>query len=146
MLSKLLGRKKAAVADDYSDLHQSYGRCNANGPFIERFYDVFLDSHPDVRRAFANTDFDRQRRLLRRTLTSAIMYAAGSGSVEREIAAMAEIHSRKGRAPVQPHLYGYWLDSLITVIREFDPECDFQLERRWREALNKIVDHFTGVY
>lgn len=146
MLTKLLGRKKPASPDTYSDLHQSYGRCNANGPFIERFYDIFLDSHPDVRRAFAATDFDRQRRLLRRTLTSAIMYAAGSESVERDITTMAEVHSRKGKAPVQPHLYSYWLESLITAIKEFDPECDFKLERRWRTALTKIIDHFTSVY
>lgn len=146
MLSKLLGRKKTAVADSYSDLHQSYGRCIEKGPFIERFYDIFLDSHPDVRRAFASTDFDRQRRLLRRTLTSAIMYAAGSDSVNREITTMAQVHSRKGKAPVQPHLYSYWLESLITAIREFDPQCDLHLERRWREALSKIIDHFTSVY
>lgn len=146
MLARLLGRRTIAVADDYSDLHQSYGRCIRGGQFIERFYDIFLDSHPDVAKAFAKTDFDRQRRLLRRTLTSAIMYAAGSASVEREITTMAQIHSRKGRAPVQPHLYNYWLESLITTIREFDPECSPQLERRWRDALGKIIQHFTSVY
>lgn len=146
MLNKILGKKKTASVDSYGDLHQSYGRCIEKGQFIERFYDIFLDSHPDVSRAFASTDFDRQRRLLRRTLTSAIMYAAGSDSVEREIATMADMHSRKGRAPVQPHLYSYWLESLMVAIKEFDPECDLQLERRWRQALSKIINHFTSVY
>lgn len=146
MLGKILSRRKTTVVDDYSDLHQSYGRCIRGGQFIERFYDIFLDSHPDVASAFAHTDFDRQRRVLRRTLTSAIMYAAGSESVEREIATMAQVHSRKGRAPVQPHLYRYWLESLITTIRQFDPECNPRLERRWRDALGKIVEHFTSVY
>lgn len=145
MLGKILGRK-TAVDDDYNDLHQSYGRCIRGGQFIERFYEVFLGSHADVASAFAKTDFDRQRRLLRRTLTSAIMYAAGSESVTREITTMAEVHSRKGRAPVQPYLYSYWLESLIVTIREFDPECDPRLERRWRAALEKVIEHFTSVY
>lgn len=142
----LFGRKKQEVKDDFNDLHQSYGRCMNNGKFIERFYEIFLASHPEVEMAFAGTDFDRQRRLLRRTLTSSIMYAAGSKGVKMEVGKMAEIHSRRGRAPVSPHLYKYWLDSLMTTIREFDPELTPQLEARWKKAMRCVTDDFAAVY
>ncbi|MFP3874598.1 MAG: globin [Thiohalophilus sp.] len=132
--------------DSYDDLHQSYGRCLHNGGFIERFYDIFLDSHPEVKNAFANTDFDRQRRLLRRTLSNSIMYAAGSNIVKREVDKMAEIHSRRGHAPVQPHLYDNWLNSLIKAVGETDPQFDSKLESRWREAMGKIIGHFSSQY
>ncbi|TDX99644.1 globin [Thiohalophilus thiocyanatoxydans] len=135
-----------ASGDSYDDLHQSYGRCLHNGGFIERFYDVFLESHPEVKNAFANTDFNRQRRLLRRTLSNSIMFAAGSEIVKREVDKMAEIHSRHGHAPVQPHLYDYWLNSLLTAIREHDPQFNPQLEGRWREAMGQIIGHFSRKY
>lgn len=136
----------ASNATQYDELHQSYGRCLNSGPFITRFYEIFLASHPDVPVAFAKTDFDRQRRLLRRTLTTAIMYAAGSDIVASQVDRMAEIHSRKGHAPVQPHLYQYWLDSLMAAIREHDPKLDAELEDLWRQAMMPIVDRFTSCY
>ncbi len=61
----------------YNDLYQSYGRCLHNGRLIGRFYEIFLESHLEIPAAFTKTDFDRQRRLLRRILTNSIMYAAG---------------------------------------------------------------------
>ena len=95
---------------------------------------------------FGGTDFNRQRRLLRRSLTNSIMYAAGSNIVKREVDKMADVHSRAGRAPVQPHLYDYWLNSLIKAIREHDPQYNLQLEQRWREAMGKIIGHFVAQY
>lgn len=117
-----------------------------NGRFIERFYEIFLASHPEIRLAFAHTDFDRQRRLLRRTLTNAIMYAAGSEVVKQEVNRMAMVHSQRGHAPVQPRLYTYWVDSLIQTIREFDPELTPPLEARWRLAMGCVIDHFSRNY
>jgi len=141
-----MSKGNTTSGDSYDDLHQSYGRCLHNGGFIERFYDIFLESHPEVKAAFAGTDFDRQRRLLRRTLTNSIMYAAGSNIVKREVDRMAEVHSRKGKAPVQPHLYDYWLNSLLAAIREHDPQINSQLESRWREAMGQIIGHFSSQY
>lgn len=132
--------------DSYDDLHQSYGRCLQSGGFIERFYDIFLESHPEVATAFANTDFHRQRRLLRRSLTNSIMYAAGSDIVSSEVHGMAEAHSRHGRAPVPPQLYGYWLKSLMIAIREHDPQINPVLESRWEKALGHVIHHFKDAY
>ena len=140
------GNTTSSNGDNFDDLHQSYGRCLHNGAFIDRFYDIFLESHPEVRNAFGGTDFNRQRRLLRRSLTNSIMYAAGSNIVKREVDKMADVHSRAGRAPVQPHLYDYWLNSLIKAIREDDPQYNLQLEQRWREAMGKIIGHFVAQY
>ena len=43
---------------------RSLRRCNANPGFLDLFYETFLASSPKVREKFANTDFDRQKRLL----------------------------------------------------------------------------------
>ncbi len=135
-----------ALSDDFNDVQRSYGRCLAAGSFIDRFYDILMASNEDVRRSFARTDFGRQRRALRRGITTAILYAAGDDLVSRTVQTMAEVHSRKGRAPVEPALYGYWMESMIQAVREYDSAFDQQLEARWRRALQPVIDTFIDRY
>lgn len=132
--------------DQFVDVQNSYGRCLQSGQFIQRFYEIFMDSHPDVRPAFAQTDMGRQRHALRRGISNAILYGGGSPLVQRLIEATAELHSRHGRAPIAPSLYRYWLDSLIQTVREHDPMATPQLEQRWRDAISPTIELFIQRY
>lgn len=134
------------MADQYDDLQASYGRCLRAGGFIERFYEIFLDSHPEIAPMFAKTDFQHQRLALRRGISVAISHAAGSSIVRRGTAEMAQAHSRQGRTPVRPSLYGYWVDSLITTIGEFDPEANPALLQRWRDGMGVVIATFSEQY
>ena len=60
------------MADNYDDLQQSYGRCLRGKNFIERFYEIFLASHPDIAPMFAETDFQKQRMALRRGISGGL--------------------------------------------------------------------------
>lgn len=133
-----------ATTDPYADLHQSYGRCLRDKAFIGRFYEVFLASNPDVPAMFAHTDFSRQRMALRRGITMAIFHAGGSRVVERGIDEMGGVHARDGRCPVPHALYRDWVESLLTVVREADPEADEALMSRWSEAMAVVVDTFKA--
>lgn len=131
------------MVDQYEDLQRSYGRCLRDKAFIGRFYDVLLESHPDIAPLFAETDFNRQRMAMRRGISAAIFHAAGSTLTRRTVEQMADAHSRRGRCPVDPALYPYWIDSLVTVIEATDPEMDEQLSMRWRQAMGVVCDTFT---
>lgn len=135
-----------AMADQYEDLQQSYGRCLRDKRFIERFYEVFIASHPAIPPLFANTDMGRQRLALRRGISVAIFHAAGSALSRRATEEMADVHSCRGRAPVDPALYRYWIESLLTVVSETDPEADAALMARWRQAMTVVCDTFTRRY
>lgn len=37
----------------------SLGRCVLSGDFIGSFYDIFLDSHPEIKPKFTNTDLGK---------------------------------------------------------------------------------------
>jgi len=130
------------MADNYDDLQQSYGRCLRGKNFIERFYEIFLASHPDIAPMFADTDFQKQRMALRRGISAAISHAAGSTLTKRTIDQMADAHSRGGHAPVPPKLYRYWVDSLAQAVSEMDPEATPQLIARWRQGMGVVVDTF----
>lgn len=130
--------------DTYDDLQQSYGRCLIRKGFIERFYEIFMASHPDVAPMFAETDFQKQRLALRRGISVAIFHAAGSAVVARTCEQMAQVHSREGRSPVPPALYPYWVDSLLLAVREFDLEADPALLARWRKAMTAVTQMFAA--
>lgn len=134
------------MADQYEDLQQSYGRCLRDRRFIERFYEVLMDSHPAIRPMFANTDMGRQRLALRRGISVAIFHAACSPLSQRTIEQMAQVHGRGGRSPVDPSLYPYWIDSLVKVVAETDPEATPALLDRWRQAMRVVCDTFARHY
>lgn len=130
--------------DQYEDLQQSYGRCLRDKHFIDRFYEVFMDSHPSIRPMFAQTDFGQQRVALRRGISVAILHAAGSGLSRGTMEQMADVHGSKGRAPVDPTLYPYWIDSLLRVIQETDDEATPELLGRWCEAMGRVCATFSS--
>jgi hemoglobin-like flavoprotein len=129
--------------DTFDDLQTSYGRCLRSGRFIERFYEIFIASHPDVPKLFAHTDMGRQYFALRRGISAAISHAGGSTLAQRTMDDMAHAHSRTGRAPVPVALYPYWLESLLAAIRECDPECTPALLQRWRTAMDRTISFFV---
>jgi hypothetical protein len=47
---------------------ESLGRCIECETFLERFYELFMASSPAVGALFRNTDFERQKRVLRDSL------------------------------------------------------------------------------
>lgn len=131
------------MSDDFLDLQTSYGRCLRQGGFIRYFYELFMDSHPEVRELFAQTDFGRQDIALRRGISAAIAHAGGSNLARQTMETMAHVHSRDGRAPVSPELYGYWIDALIKAVEAFDPQYTPMLGQRWRTAMASTVGYFV---
>ena len=128
----------------FEDLQQSYGRCLRDKHFIERFYETFLASSPSIPPMFAGTDFNKQRMALRRGISVAISHAAASPLARRSTAEMAQVHSAKGRCPVDPALYPYWIDSMLKVIEETDQEANPALMQRWRQAMGVVCATFIN--
>lgn len=131
---------------NYSDVLSSYGRCLLKRGFIERFYEIFMASDDSIRALFARTDMSKQTMALRRGISTAISFAEGSGIVKGTMNEMAMVHSRKGRVPIQPHLYRHWLESILKAVQEYDPAANAKLMARWEEALKPAVDHFIDLY
>lgn len=134
------------MTDTFDDLQTSYGRCLRHGGFIARFYEIFMASHPDIAAMFSHTDFSVQHLALRRGISTAIAHAGGSTLPRRTMVEMAQVHGRKGRAPVRPELYSYWSTSLLRAIAEHDPDYSPALEQRWRKALDHTTAYFIEHY
>ena len=137
-----------AVDKDMSEaehVRKSLGRCVLKGDIIGRFYEVFLESHRDIKPRFADTDFDAQRKLLRQGLNLVIMFARGNPLGRQGLARIRESHNQSG-LNVPPALYPYWKQSLIQAVSELDPEWSDELQREWELVLQAGIDHITEGY
>lgn len=133
------------MAENYADVQQSFQRCLTNKDFLKRFYDIFMESHPDIRQMFQGTDFGKQMSLLRHGLSSALNFAGGTKIGQSVLTRIGETHGRS-RMNISPTLYPYWINSLVAAVAESDPKFTPKLDERWRQALTVATDYIRSVH
>jgi hemoglobin-like flavoprotein len=128
-----------------SAVRASFDRCEAAGDFAEKFYDVFLNSSPEIAPLFAKTDFKQQRKLLRATVyimvTRDVTDPKGHETLER----IGHSHAR-AKLNIRPELYDLWLDSLCETVKAMDAKRTPALERSWRECMAPGIALITSLY
>ncbi len=135
---------------DIDEVRLSFGRCllstKGGKPFLELFYELFIDSHPDFKRLFANTDVPKQLITLKNGLNMAIMYAGGDVFVAKDVLEkISRTHSR-AKLDIKPEYYPFWVGSLLRAIKIKDERCDDALEAKWRQVLQCAVDFIASGY
>ena len=125
---------------------ESLRRCDANPKFLDIFYEKFLDSSPKVRARFADTDFARQKRLLRASFYLVLLASEDEEhGPERYLKYLAARHSARD-LNIGAHLYDLWLDSLIKAVKECDPKYSSEVESAWEEmmgiGIRYMLEHF----
>lgn len=123
----------------------SYHRCRASDGLLDTFYERFLAKSPEVAEKFRNTDFKRQKLMLRESLISMLLFNLGSASAHRDLDQLAERHSRRG-VDIPPRLYDLWLDSLCETVAKHDPEYQPELDAEWRRAMKPGIELLCSKY
>jgi truncated hemoglobin YjbI len=127
--------ENAAVNHDaIQRTRESLGRCVECDTFLQRFYELFLASSPEVAELFRNTDFERQKKVLRDSLY-VMLVAAGTtkGPAHDEVERLAKLHRDVG---VTHGMFTLWLDALIEAAREHDTHFSDELEKDWRASMS----------
>ena len=132
-------------AADIKEIRMSYGRCIAISDFFDQFYDRFLISHPDIRKKFENTDFVKQKDLIKHGVNMIIGYADNNPIAIRVLTRIRDSHSREN-LNIDPHYYRYWAESLIKTISANDTRLDDSLIDVWRKVLAKGIDFISSGY
>jgi hemoglobin-like flavoprotein len=131
---------------DMVDIAQaSYARCCAVPDFFTAFYADLFATCPPAKAMFANTDFDRQNRLVKHGIGLLINYNREPAGEPNILTRVAERH-RRGDIGVDPALYPFFIESFITTARRFDPDFNDGVERAWREATAKGVAYMGSKY
>jgi len=122
---------------------ESYARCIVNPKFIDRFYEIFIESHPDIKPLFKNTDWEKQKELLRKGVSMMILFENNDPVATSVLNRIDEFHSPRGTY-VDPKLYPYWVDSLLATVEEFDQKFSPEVEVAWRRVLNKGINFIVS--
>lgn len=124
------------------DLSRSYGRCLLDPSFLDRFYDRFIASSPQVAERFEKTDMARQKDMMRSSLSMLVMFDKGKPIARPSLDQLRVTHG-PGRYAIPTEMYDDWLECLIDSIRESDKQLTPELEARWREAMSKGIAYMT---
>ncbi|MEZ4700988.1 MAG: globin [Rhodothermales bacterium] len=111
-------------------------RCLSNIHFLERFYDTFMASSPEVRNAFAHSDMERQMAMLNASLYQLMnLYEKRDDKARAFIQELGASHGKHGHQ-IPPALYDLWLDSLLKTVEECDAQYDASIGQAWREVMS----------
>ncbi|MEH6649507.1 MAG: globin [Motiliproteus sp.] len=122
---------------------QSYQRCIGEFDFLHDFYLSFIESAPEIAAHFERTDIDHQTVMLRASLD--LMLGNPQQQERHDLNAIAKAHSRAGFG-IPPQLYDFWLDSLLSTVRNYDHAFNTELEQAWRDALRPGIDYMKEAY
>lgn len=125
---------------------QSLRRCDSNPAFLDIFYEHFLASSPKIKERFANTDFHRQKRLLRASFYLILLASEDPvDGPERYLGHLAARHSAKD-LDVGAELYDLWLDSLMESVKRCDPGFSAEVEEAWEKMMGIGIDYLLSGY
>ncbi len=128
-----------------SDVHASFDRCEAAGDLAETFYDIFLNSSPEIAPLFAKTDFKQQRKLLRATVYIMVTRDVSDPKGHETLERIGHSHAR-AKLDIRPELYDLWLDSLCETVKGMDSEWTPALEQSWRDHMAPGIALITSLY
>jgi hypothetical protein len=132
-------------AEHVAEARQSYERCCAAKDFFLCFYrNLFLEI-PQVESMFAETDFDRQYRLIKHGIGLLLSFPHQSADDISILERVAVRHSDRD-LKVPPALYAGWVNALIRTVEDHDPEFDSSVETAWRRTIAPGITYMQSKY
>lgn len=126
-------------------LYSSLERCIEGGKFLDRFYELFVESSEEVREKFKHTDLEKQKHALKLSFYLLFMASEGKEDGLAELDQIARRHS-KSQMDIGPHLYWLWRDCLIQAVKECDPGFTADIEKAWIKIANVGIDYLVERY
>lgn len=126
---------------DVTDIQKSFHRSYLGGVF-PKFYELFLQSHPDVKRVFVHTDLKTQHELLRHGIQLSLHFDSGQPIAQQGLTRIRQTHSA-AKMNIPKHLYAYWKASFLQAVELTDPQFTPQLRREWDRVLQKAIDFIS---
>lgn len=128
---------------ELEQFNDSLTRCTSNPRFLDRFYELFLASSPEVREKFSHTDFKKQHRMLQASFYMLMLAADGKPETRGHLERLAELHSGNGHN-IPPHMYQVWLECLVQAVKECDAGFKPETEQVWRRMMSKGIEFMSA--
>ena len=109
--------------------------------FFTKFYEKFISSSQQVRKAFKNTDMNRQQDMLKDSLERIIEFASTKTS-NSFLQSLALVHKQVNN--IEDNMYDLWLEAILTTLQEIDPEYKKEDELAWKIMLSPGIEFMKG--
>ncbi|MDH5648545.1 MAG: globin [Gammaproteobacteria bacterium] len=123
----------------------SYGKCLQDPHFIDKFYDRFLASSPEIKPRFSNTDYAKQKQILGHAINMLVMFPKGNRIAVNVLERVRETHS-SSQLNIRPELYQLWKRCLMETVRECDPTAATEILLAWDAILQLGIDFIVRGY
>jgi hemoglobin-like flavoprotein len=88
---------------------------------------------------------DSQMVMLKNSLALVVMYGSRSEYALGFVTELAERHGSRS-LDIKPHLYEFWLESLMRAIERHDPNFSESLDKTWRQLLRAPIEFMKANY
>ena len=118
-------------------LRTSFEHAVNNDPeIVAHFYGRLFADHPELR-AYFPRDMAGQERALGEKLTEIMLHLEDADYLRVHLAALGIRHAVQYR--VQPEMYGFVKDALVSTLADAVPEWNDELDREWDGALTAVA-------
>lgn len=131
--------------NNFELIKASFERCDDSGVFSDTFYEVFMSKSDDIKSFFKNTDFTKQKKLLRATVKVLASNKFEDPKTKKILEEIGRTHNRSGQN-IAPKYYTLWLDSLCETVARLDPDYSDELENTWRKQMQTSIDFIIERY
>lgn len=122
--------------------HDSLERCRARQDFLDIFYDRLQQLSEEISFLFHNADIQRIKKMIQQSLLLIMMASEGSHYSRKRLNILANQHKSAG---IRPEHYTVWLNTLLSVVEEYDPQYNLTIDASWREVLGRGIELMKGV-
>ena len=98
-----------------------------------------------VKKKFANTDFDRQYRLIDHGIGLLLNFSRQPQEGPNILSRLAAKHSRTD-LDINPAMYQGFVIALMATVRQYDKEFTPEVEEAWRIAILDGMDYLASKY
>jgi len=119
----------------------SFERCMQNDRFIKVFYEIFIGSSEEIAAFFLETNFAKQRRILKSSLYEMVAVSARRSADTSALSALTQRHLE---LKIQSHHYELWMQSLISAVAECDPYFNPEIARVWCDAFQVGINYMKA--
>lgn len=124
---------------------KSYERVmNEKEDFFDLFYDLFLNSSPQIPPFFKSTDMNKQKTIMRQSFYKLFTFYA-SHNADETLEKIAIRHDKR-HLDIHPKLYDLWLECMIKTVEAKDPMFSDEIELAWRLVLSPGIVYMKFMY
>jgi len=120
--------------DVESILNASLQRCMQKNNFMEIFHEHFVNSSPEIKKLFQNTNLDNQFDMMSRSLMSMIAASEANWLNDQELVELSQKHKNMD---INATHFALWEKSLLESIEKCDPEFDENVSSAWKGVIQR---------